>query len=330
MRTSISTTSGRSSPARADRLAAVGGLADDLDVGLGVEDHPEAGAHERLVVGEQDADHRARPRRSGRPRADREAAAGRGPASSCRRRARRARACREAVAAPVAAARRRRRRRRRPRARARRASSARSTRRARPPGVLERVGERLLHDPVGGKVDARRQLAPLALDADVDRQAGLAHVLDQPSSAAARLRRECGCASSSRSRPSSRRISASACAPVRSTARAAARPSGRARAAAARRRPARHHRDAVRDHVVQLAGDARPAPRDRGARQLALLGSSHGARAEPPLALSAQADQQTREPDGPPMMNAPNAMSPGWNAVAVVGLRSLAMHHRQR
>ena len=40
-----------------DRLAAVRGLADDLDVGLGVEDHAEAGAHERLVVDEQDADH---------------------------------------------------------------------------------------------------------------------------------------------------------------------------------------------------------------------------------------------------------------------------------
>ena len=39
-----------------DRLGAVGGLADDLDVVAGVEDHAEAAAHERLVVGDQDAD----------------------------------------------------------------------------------------------------------------------------------------------------------------------------------------------------------------------------------------------------------------------------------
>ena len=36
-----------------DRLQAVGGLADDVEVVLGVEDHPEARAHERLVVGDQ-------------------------------------------------------------------------------------------------------------------------------------------------------------------------------------------------------------------------------------------------------------------------------------
>jgi hypothetical protein len=41
-----------------DRLAAVGGLADHLEVGLGVQDHPEPGPHQRLVVGDQDPDHR--------------------------------------------------------------------------------------------------------------------------------------------------------------------------------------------------------------------------------------------------------------------------------
>ena len=34
----------------------VGGLADDLDVGLGVEDHAQSGAHDVLVVGDQDPD----------------------------------------------------------------------------------------------------------------------------------------------------------------------------------------------------------------------------------------------------------------------------------
>ena len=42
-------------PRLRDRLAPVRRLADDLDVLLGLEDHAEAGADERLVVGDQDA-----------------------------------------------------------------------------------------------------------------------------------------------------------------------------------------------------------------------------------------------------------------------------------
>ena len=38
------TTSGAQPRRLVDRLGAVGGLADDLDVGLGLEDHAEAGA----------------------------------------------------------------------------------------------------------------------------------------------------------------------------------------------------------------------------------------------------------------------------------------------
>ncbi len=41
---------------RGHRLAPVGGLAHHLDVGLGVEDHPEPGADELLIVGYEDAD----------------------------------------------------------------------------------------------------------------------------------------------------------------------------------------------------------------------------------------------------------------------------------
>ncbi len=45
-----------------DRLCSVRRLADDVDVGLGVQDHPEAAAHESLVVREQDANrHRVEP-----------------------------------------------------------------------------------------------------------------------------------------------------------------------------------------------------------------------------------------------------------------------------
>src|SRR5206468_1224313 len=39
-----------------DGLAPVHGLADHVEVGLGVEDHAEAGAHQGLVVGDEDSD----------------------------------------------------------------------------------------------------------------------------------------------------------------------------------------------------------------------------------------------------------------------------------
>ena len=54
MRTSISTTSGRSAAAERDGLLAVGGLADDVDA-VRLEDHPQPGPHEVLVVGDDDA-----------------------------------------------------------------------------------------------------------------------------------------------------------------------------------------------------------------------------------------------------------------------------------
>jgi hypothetical protein len=40
---------------------------------------------------------------------------------------------------------------------------------ARRPGVLERVRQRLLHDPVGGEVDARRHVSRFTLDGNFDR-----------------------------------------------------------------------------------------------------------------------------------------------------------------
>ena len=50
---------GTERPDQVDRVAAVRRFADDLDLGLGVEDHAEPGAHECLVVDEQHADHDA-------------------------------------------------------------------------------------------------------------------------------------------------------------------------------------------------------------------------------------------------------------------------------
>jgi hypothetical protein len=46
---------------------------------------------------------------------------------------------------------------------------------ARGTDVLERVGQRLLHDAVGAQVDARRQGDRLPHDLELDRQARLAH-----------------------------------------------------------------------------------------------------------------------------------------------------------
>src|SRR5262249_28615501 len=43
------------------RGESVGGFADDFEVGLGLEDNPEPGAYEFLVVDDQDADHDVSP-----------------------------------------------------------------------------------------------------------------------------------------------------------------------------------------------------------------------------------------------------------------------------
>src|SRR5437763_593468 len=47
-------------------------------------------------------------------------------------------------------------------------------------GVLERVAQRLLHDPEGGQVDPRLEPLLLALDRQIDVEPRLARALDQP------------------------------------------------------------------------------------------------------------------------------------------------------
>ena len=80
----MSTTSGASARGRARPPRAPSPASPTTSMsGSALEDHAEAGAHERLVVGEQrrriaHASHR----RSGRRARNDEAAAGRGPASS--------------------------------------------------------------------------------------------------------------------------------------------------------------------------------------------------------------------------------------------------------
>ena len=65
-----------------DRLGAVPRLADDLEVGLGLEDQAEARPHELLVVGQQHADCSCRAASSGSLAWTRKPPSGRGPALS--------------------------------------------------------------------------------------------------------------------------------------------------------------------------------------------------------------------------------------------------------
>ena len=55
----MSTTSGWWATASSTASRAVGRLADHLEVGLALDEHAEAGPHQRLVVGQQDPDHGA-------------------------------------------------------------------------------------------------------------------------------------------------------------------------------------------------------------------------------------------------------------------------------
>ena len=55
IRTSITTTSGARLRRELDRLPAVGRLADDLQVVLGVDQRGERGPQQRLVVDDEDA-----------------------------------------------------------------------------------------------------------------------------------------------------------------------------------------------------------------------------------------------------------------------------------
>ena len=258
------TTSGRSSAGALDRLAAVRRLADDLDVGLGLEDHAEAGADQRLVVGDQDADGHARlTPAAGRARGSRARRAARCRAR--RRRARRVRAC--------------------PPAHGRRPAPpwsaavvgdleldlvlAEAQRRpgSRRAGVLERVGQRLLHDPVGRRGRRRAAAARARPRPQLDGQAGLAHLLEQRGELAEpgwgprparRPRAACPAGAASRPAPrgrSPRSPRARSRAEV-SSPRARARPPGLDD----------DHAHAVGDHVVELARDARALLGDPRAR----------------------------------------------------------------
>ena len=148
----------------------------------------------------------------------------------------------------------------------------------RPPRVLECVRQRLLHDPIGGQVDPRWQRRLLTLDPQLDWQAGLAHLLDERAERAEprlgpdRQLLVAGAQDSQQPAQFDQRLT---------TARLDRAENASCllhivEQARPRLRLDDHHADAVRDHVVKLAGDS-PA----------LLGHGH-ARLLLPLALQAR------------------------------------------
>jgi hypothetical protein len=124
-------------------------------------------------------------------------------------------------------------------------------------GVLDDVGQRLLDDPVGRQLDARRQVAHLAVDAELGRQAVRAHLANQLGQVVqGRLRQQVRARVLAQHRHH----------PAHLVERAAADPLDRAEHLAGVVLPVgqhpplgaglhHHRRHVVTDHVVQLAGD---------------------------------------------------------------------------
>ena len=270
---SIRTTSGLRAARDLEHLLAVGGLADDLDVVLGLEHHLQARADERPG--------RRRPRRvviagASHGRGSRRPVAG--PASS---------------SPPNSAA-----RSRMPtmpwpepltgglplvRAPSSRTSSSSvaavgdgDARRVRAGRVAQRVGQRLLHDPVGGHVEAGGELGGLAVDvSDASSPAARTCVDELVDAAQRRLRRELGAGvglaqDAEHAVQLADRLAAGLLdAGERLALAFAGRVAAEQPAHAARLQD--HHRDAVGDRVVQLARDPRALLDDRGAGLLLAL-----------------------------------------------------------
>ena len=134
--------------------------------------------------------------------------------------------------------------------------------------MLERVRQRLLDDPVRRQLDPDRQLAPLALDAELDRKAGLAHLRDERRQVVEpRLRRERVGRVAAQHPDQAAHLGQRAAADLLDRLEhLARRPPLAVEHAPLGARLDDHHRDVVRDHVVQLARDPRPLLDDRLAR----------------------------------------------------------------
>ena len=221
-----------------DRLDSVAASADDLDVGLGVEDQAEAVADERLIVGEQDGDHCAprsaarawtvqpslgrRPVRESPPQSATRSRMPTSPWPRCRSRC--AAACAVVVDLDFDS----------------RAVVAHGHARPVPSACLSAVRERLLHDRYAERSIACRQRDRRSLRSSARRRA----LLRAPASTSASRSSSPGCGASAspssarRRTPSRPRISSTVWRPVASIASSASRPrAGRLRGRA-RRAPA--------------------------------------------------------------------------------------------
>ena len=143
-------------------------------------------------------------------------------------------------------------------------------------GVLERIRQRLLHDPVGREVDPRRELHRLPLHCELHRQSGLAHLLDERRERPeARLRRERGdlfLGAHDPEQPPHLRERLAPCLLDRHQGLSLSLLLGLEQPADGARLD-RHHADRVREHVVQLAGD--PVPLVLDGSPCLLLGVPH-------------------------------------------------------
>ena len=140
--------------------------------------------------------------------------------------------------------------------------------RARIAGVLERVGQRLLHDPVGRQLDPDRELPSLALDAELDGKARLAELPDEgrhvvePRLGRQRLVRVAA-EHAEQAAHLGERAAPALLDRLQHLARRGVRVAEHAPLGAGLQDD---HRDVVRDHVVQLTRDPRPFLDDRLAR----------------------------------------------------------------
>ena len=190
IRMSIRMTVGSNCDGHGDGFEPVARFADDFDVPLAGEQHPEARADHGLVVGDEDSDRHDRSEASGRrvlsvkpppllPTCSHLAAVELDALADAD----------QSVAVAVARG---------------RAGAVvvhfdpdlvgripDGDLRVAGVGVLERVGETLLNNPVGGDVDPGREREALAVDAQLDGQSGAADLLEQPAEAVkAGLRRQ--------------------------------------------------------------------------------------------------------------------------------------------
>ena len=239
----MQTTSGCSRAQTASASAPSAGLAHDVDVVLPVEDRAESAADQRLVVDQDDADHPRTPARTERQLGVHP------PARPCRPRLEPAAEQRHALAharpAPAPpTSQLRPRRAGPPSATSRTTDSAPTVHLDAHPlggGVLEHVGQRLLHQPVGGDVEHRRQVGRQPLGLQPHRQPGPLEPVDQlvqPVQPGLRSGVSAPASSSARSRSSSRRRSSTALRPVASTESSRSRTSSSSAPSANRAAPA--------------------------------------------------------------------------------------------